>query len=420
MANHTTTTSRKLPYNAYWREEVGEWYVNFHISIDGNRKRVRKPTGVKDPASTEAAWRAAERVWTASGAAAEAVAQGQDVAMPSLDDLLAKFLGEWLPTFAAGRNRKKRRLNERYLQTSEAYLKMVLPYMPQDVRQIDNEWWEDAMHVLHDGSIPEHRKEWFQILRPQDGKPWSKKPRLYKWATIGCCLLALRQFLNFCGPGAPGLPRTLGLLRDIPKLSPPSEEAIENDQAARRAMTEQERDNFLKQLKDEGNLFALRCYLLMFFAGFRRSTVARLTPRWIDFKSKTITPPGLQIKNRQTGHGFAMHPLVEKAIVEQMTTNREERDGGVVELDKPIFGEINFHALWKRICREVNIDTHGLTAHHGARHTAGTMVCRTAQSMEEALAFMGQKDLRSLRKYWHPSVRLSAQANTRIPLPTTL
>ncbi len=145
--------------------------------------------------------------------------------------------------------------------------------------------WEEAREELH------------------EGMSWSSVRRVGKH---------LRILLRFAA--------AKGAIRSVPEIRSPPRELIAAEAKELEPFTRKERDRLLADLRRRGNLRALRCYEVMFFNLFRKSTVERLMPSWLDLQKHTVKVPASKAKNSKT-RVYWLHPRAEKAIKAQIKEN---------------------------------------------------------------------------------------------------
>jgi integrase len=193
-----------------------------------------------------------------------------------------------------------------------------------------------------------------------------------------------------------------GKLPTLPKLSLPDSKTIRRTQKKRRALSMEERDALLANLKGESK----RWYVVAFWTAMRMEEINRMTLRWIDFEQESITIPASDQKSGEEEPAIHMPSQASRAIKEQIAAR------GNIGRGAPIFGATNHYRSWWTAVKRAGIDTHGLTAHHTARHTClselGAHGGPTA-----LLAVMAQarhKDPKTSQKYVHTGVHLAKMA----------
>lgn len=241
------------------------------------------------------------------------------------------------------------------------------------IAQITSFAWEQAMIDLH-----------------ASGQSWRSVQRIGKH---------LRHLLRFaCRVGA---------LASEPVIHSPPRADIVAEQADRRAMTEDERDRFLAYLARRKLWRTHRCYVVMFYAALRRSTVARMTPRWVNWKTHTLTVPPLGTRSRRQTILW-LHPKARKAIRAEMDAS------AVTDPGRPIFGSFDHKGVFWRAIDGLGIDRHGLTPNHVARHTAATLMGDARAGALELKAAGGWSTLETADRYTHSSAEASKRAFERL------
>jgi integrase len=77
---------------------------------------------------------------------------------------------------------------------------------------------------------------------------------------------------------------------------------------------------------------------------------------------------------------------------------------GVKDRGAPVFGGFDLRKAWKRALTRAKVDAHGLTAHHSARHTFGTLVAQESRGDVTAVqAALRHRSLAMSAKYVHAS-----------------
>lgn len=224
--------------------------------------------------------------------------------------------------------------------------------------------WEEARESLHAG-----------------GQSWSSVKRIGKH---------LRQLLRFS--------KRKGAILSVPEIKSPPRELIVAEAAEREPFTRKERDAFLVDLRRRGNLRAFRCYEVMFFGLFRKSTVERLMPAWVDVKRHRICIPPSKAKNSRP-RVYWMHPRTERAL-------RAAMKG--LPPGKPIFGRFDHSNVFWAACRRLGLveknakgetDRRGLTPHHVARRTSATLLVDAGASTKDRMAAGGWESVEAAERY---------------------
>src|SRR5712692_1843075 len=268
---HGGPTGRRArtPFTLYWREECACWWVQFVV----NGKRHRKSTASADRG---AASERAAAIWQEAKARAGEPAAPGSVTRPLrgiADDLLRRVLGHGrAPT---------------YVRDLEVDLRLHILPRWNAAEAVTSLAWEEAREELH------------------EGMSWSSVRRVGKH---------LRTLLRHA--------KQKGAIRSVPEIRSPPRELIVAEAKEWEPFTRKERDRLLADMRRRGNLWALRCYEVMFFNLFRKSTVQRLMPSWFDWTKRTIRVPASKAKNSKT-RIYWLHPRAEKAIKTQIKENAD-------------------------------------------------------------------------------------------------
>lgn len=245
----------------------------------------------------------------------------------------------------------------------------------------------------------------------------SKKGPL-KWRSIAHLANTLRHFLRFCA--------SKGAITTVPEIKSPPTKLQEADRAPRAALDEEKREKFLAALVELDELRAHRIYTTLFETWVRKSSLEKMTQRWIDWKAETITLPPSGNKSGKEKR-IDLTPRAAVAIKEQLAANAAARKPGEpVPMDEPIFGHFDFHqaktqkveladgtekrmpagGVFGRACRWAKIDQHGLTPHHSTRHSALTIAgSRPNATLSGMMAQAGIDSAHIIEThYLHPSL----------------
>ncbi len=254
--------------------------------------------------------------------------------------------------------------------------------------------WEHAMLDLH-----------------AEGQSWRSIQR------IGSHLRALLRFA--CRKGA---------LVNVPEIKSPPRSLIVSEQAERAALPAADRDALLADMRERGNVRAARCYTVMFFNLFRKSTVERMTLQWINWQTGNVAVPGKKAKNRKP-RIYWLHPRAAQAIKEELA------ERGSLDPTTPIFGKFDHSNVFWCACKRLRLvaytrttydaqgrvlkkgeitDKRGLTAHHVARHTGATLVSDAGASLAERMAAGGWESVQAAQRYDHEDVERSRRALERL------
>jgi len=261
------------------------------------------------------------------------------------------------------------------------------------------------------------------------------------WRSIQRIASHLRALLRFaCRKGA---------LVNVPEIKSPPRSLIVSEQAERAALPAADRDALLADMRDRGNVRAARCYTVMFFNLFRKSTVERMTPQWINWQTGMIAVPGKKAKNRKP-RLYWLHPKAAQAIKDELAEQGRGESGsrlvlvreGVLESGArspdpttPIFGKFDHSNVFWGACKRLRLvtytpttydaqgrvlkkaeitDRRGLTAHHVARHTGATLVSDAGASLAERMAAGGWESVQAAQRYDHEDVERSRRALERL------
>lgn len=243
--------------------------------------------------------------------------------------------------------------------------------LPGDVT---DQAWQDAMRALHEKGL--------------------------SWASLRHATTTLRHLVRFAA--------SVGALGAAPELTPPSNRLINKDQAPRRALTEGERDRVLRAMKSNGDARAARAWTAMAFSGLRRGELARLTLRWLDAKAKVLRIEASAAKSGEQEQ-VPLHPEVARAVRAEAAAN------GIKDRDVPVFGGFDLRKAWKRALARAKVDVHGLTAHHTARHTFGTILAQLARGDVTAVQAGGRwRSLAMVQRYVHSDAARARAAIRRM------
>jgi len=222
------------------------------------------------------------------------------------------------------------------------------------------------------------------------------------WRSLQHATTTLRQLLRFC--------KRLGAIAAVPELRPPSNRLAAKEAAPRRALSEQERDKVLAALRNAGDERAARIWTAMAYSGLRRGELGKLTLRWLDAGAGAIRIPATAAKSGEE-ELVPLHPKARQAI------RAEAAEKGIKpkNLDVPVFGGFDIRKAWKRALTAAKVDTHGLTAHHSARHTFGTLLAQRAHGDVTAVQAGGRwRSLAMVQRYVHADVARARAAMKRL------
>lgn len=343
------------PFRLYRRKGSPFWWADFLAA--GRRYRVSTGESERDAAQSRAVV-----LW------AEAKARTGDRSGIAALEQPIRQLAARLHAEAQQRGRAKS-----YARDLEVDLRLHILSRWTSIEQITTVAWEQAMVDLH-----------------VEGHSWRSVQRIGKH---------VRHLLRFAV--------RVGALASEPVIHSPPRADIEGEQAERRALTEDERDRLLAYLARRRLWRTWRCYVVMFYVALRRSTVARMTPRWVNWKTHTLTVPPLGTRSRKRTVLW-LHPKARKAIRAEMDANP------VTDPSAPIFGSFDHKGVFWRAIDALKIDRHGLTPNHVARHTAATLMGDARAGALELKAAGGWSTLETADRYTHSSVEASKRAFERL------
>lgn len=220
------------------------------------------------------------------------------------------------------------------------------------------------------------------------------------WASLRHVTITLRHLLRFAV--------TLGAVASAPELKPPPNRLINREQAPRRALSEGERDRVLRAMVANGDARAARAWTAMAYSGLRRGELARLTLRWLDAQAGVLRIEAGAAKSGEHEQ-VALHPEVARAVRAEAAAN------GIRDRDVPVFGGFDLRKAWKRALARARVDAHGLTAHHSARHTFGTILAQLAKGDVTAVQAGGRwRSLAMVQRYVHADAARARAAIRRM------
>jgi integrase len=95
---------------------------------------------------------------------------------------------------------------------------------------------------------------------------------------------------------------------------------------------------------------------------------------------------------------IALHPKARSAI------RAEAADRGVVDQAVPVFGAFDLRRAWRKALAASGIDPTGVTTHHSARHTFGSLVAESSGGDVSAVLAAGRwRSLSVAQRYVHAS-----------------
>lgn len=211
----------------------------------------------------------------------------------------------------------------------------------------------------------------------------------------------LRHLLRFCV--------RKGYLQNEPVLKSPPNKLVKKERRFRRPMTERERERFIRRLyayapqprakgrqKSHPLGTAARFYELMHFSLLRRGEEWALTLRWVDRRARLIHLPPEHTKSGDA-EDVALTKRAEAAIFGQV------KAAGIKARDKdtPIFGTINVRPAFEWAMKTARIDPRGITPHHHARHTGGTILAKKTRSRDQLKQAGRWRSDQSVEPYLH-------------------
>lgn len=337
----------------------GIWHYAFTVR---GRPRERGSTGERDRGRAEGVL--ARRWYEAHREAKVPVAAGPGVGL-DLADLCALWLRE-LERNAGEKNRQ-------YVARHKLDTKYILRVF-RLAGDVTDDGWQEGMRALHAAGL--------------------------SWRTLQHATVTLRHLVRFCG-GA-------GAIASVPELRPPANKLVAKEQAPRRALSEQERDRMLLALRRADDHRAARIWTTMAYTGLRKGELARLTLRWLDAQAAAIRIPATASKSGAE-ELVALHPKARQAI------RAEAAERGIKGPDVPVFGGFDIRKAWKRALTAAKVDTHGLTAHHSARHTFGTLVAQESRGDVTAVQAAGRwRSLAMVQRYVHANAARARAAIRRL------
>lgn len=222
------------------------------------------------------------------------------------------------------------------------------------------------------------------------------------WSSLRHATVTLRHLLRFCA--------SLGALAVVPEIRPPTNKLVRRTEAKRSALSAGERDRVLAAMRKAGDHRAARIWQAMAYSGLRKGELARLTLRWMDTEAGILRIPAAAAKSGEE-EMIPLHPKARQAI------RAEAADRGLARnaRDVPVFGGFDIRKAWKRALRRARIDVPGLTAHHSARHTFGTILAQISRGDVTAVQAGGRwRSLAMVQRYVHASAERARAAMKRM------
>lgn len=244
---------------------------------------------------------------------------------------------------------------------------------------VTDDAWKAAMRVLHTGG---------------KGVPG------LTWRSLQHATTTLRHLLDYC--------RQMGAIAGVPKIHAPKNKLVAKEQAPRRALTEKERDRVLLELRRVGADRQARIWTVMAYAGLRRTETAKLTLRWMDARAGIIQVPATASKSGEEEQ-VPLHAKVRQAIRAEAAANE------VKDNDTPVFGGFDMRKSFAAALIRAKVDKHGLTPHHSARHTFGTLLAQYSRGDVTAVQAGGRwRSLAMVQRYVHANAARARAAVRRL------
>jgi integrase len=211
------------------------------------------------------------------------------------------------------------------------------------------------------------------------------------WSSLRHATVTLRHLLRFCA--------SLGALAIVPEIRPPPNKLVRRTEAKRGALSESERDRVLAAMRKAGDHRAARIWQAMAYSGLRKGELGRLTLRWLNTDAGILRIPAGAAKSGEE-ETIPLHPKARQAI----RAEASERGLGREDRDVPVFGGFDIRKAWGRALARARIDVPGLTAHHSARHTFGTILAQLSRGDVTAVQAGGRwRSLSMVQRYVHSS-----------------
>lgn len=281
---------------------------------------------------------------------------------------LASLSSLWLADLAA-----KTKERPRHAARHKLDLKYILLHFAR-ASDVTDERWQEAMRALN-----------------ADGLSW----RSLQHATV-----TLRHVLRFAA--------SVGAVTPEPAIRPPPNRLVARSSAPRRALTAAERDRVLRALRALGHDRAARIWTAMAYTGLRRGELAKLTLRWLDVGASVLRVPATAAKSGQE-ETIPLHSVALRAI------RAEAHARGVKDKDAPVFGGFDVRKAWRAALKRARVDAYGLTPHHSARHTFGTLIAQISKGDVTAVQAAGRwRSLAMVQRYVHSSAARARAAMRRL------
>ncbi len=351
----------RRPFSVYQRKDHPNWWVNFRIAGE----RIRKDTGIARPGNETEATRKGGAIWLEECARAGVPAQPQGE-LATLD-----LLEQWVKSDLAARARKR---NPRYLDQIETDIaRHVVPRF-EFVSMISRRSWDTAQGEMHASGL---------TLR-----------------SIQRTTSSLRLFLRYC--------EDIGAIHDAPKLRAPTGEEVGVEQQERSPLTRAERDRFLAALR-KLDARAGRIYAFMFYTLLRKSTVEKILPRWVNYRTGYLHFPPGAIKSRKAKRAIWLHPKAREAARAELASRAR------ISPEEPIFGAFDYRELFPRALAAARIRVRpGLVPHHVTRHTGATLAAEDGATLVQLMALGLWETASQAQRYMHVDAKHSRKAAERL------
>jgi integrase len=246
----------------------------------------------------------------------------------------------------------------------------------QRAQDVTKDSWEAAARELHAGGL--------------------------SWRSLQHATVTLRHLLRFAAE--------VGAIAAVPEIRPPSNKLAEKEAAPRRALSESERDRVLQAMRANGNHRAARAWQVMAYSGLRRGELMRLTLRWMDVQAEVLRIPAGAAKSGEE-ETIPLLPQVRQAVRAEAAARAIKPK----DLDVPVFGRFDLRKAWRKALARARIPAHGLTTHHSARHTFGTLVAQLSRGDVTAVKAAGRwRSLAMVQRYVHASAARARAAMRRL------
>lgn len=242
--------------------------------------------------------------------------------------------------------------------------------------EVNNDAWQIAMRELHAKGL--------------------------SWRSLQHATVTLRHLMRFAA--------SVGAIPATPELRPPANRLVAKTAAARRSLTEAERDRVLKALSALGHDRAARIWTVMAYTGLRKSELAKLTLRWLDVAAEIVRVPATAAKSGEEETIPLLLPVRQAVRAEAASRGLKPK-----ERDVPVFGGFDMRKSWKAALKRSKVDPHGLTPHHSARHTFGTLVAQLSGGDMTAVQAAGRwRSLAMVQRYVHASAARARAAMKKL------